>query len=1654
MTTVETRSDQQSEAATPFISSQTDVIFLERETQCGLGPWRPAWLQKLASKKLYVVVYGLIGLSQFALGSYFVATISTMEKRFKIPSKNSGLITSAWDIGVISTSVVVSYLGRTSHKPRWVAYGTMLMAISCYMRLIPHWMYGPGEDAISLTTEFGAAQNNSTSPGVALCGEDHQQTKDCDNTSSGHISEAILFLAQLVVGVGNSVYLTLGISYMDDNARKDKTPIMLAIWQCINMLGPTFGFLIASYALEMYVVPDLTPTINTQDSRWIGAWWFGWQPLGTVMLLLALVMAMFPRSLPRAAQRNKEVAAAKGLAYKTQTKHSLADFKTTVKRLATNKILICNIISSVFFMFGLMGQWVFMPKYMETQFRQSASNASLISGSVGLISSAAGVLMSGIVISRFKPRARLVAGWNVVVEICDMLGYVVMAYISCEALNLQGTPQYDGTCVSMEDKPVSIGMSEFLLCACAFIPSPIVFGILIVLSDMDVAAERRLSLMTDPATAEALAFIPTRPGFGGYTEAELLERETRCGLGPWRPAWLQRLASKKSFVVVYGLIGMVQFALASYFVATISTMEKRFKIPSQTSGLINSAWDVGSVFTSIIAAYLGRSGHKTRWVAWGTFLVAMSCYMRLIPHWIMSLCGNNHTDTEDCDNASSGHISAAILFMAHMVLGIGTSVYYTLGVSYMDDNARKNKAPLMLAAWQCLRMLGPTFGYLLASYALEMYIVPELTPTVDSKDPRWMGAWWFGWQPFGTVTLIWALVMAMFPRSLPRAAQRNVEAAAAKGVAYTTKTQAKRSFSDFKKTLKRLLSNKVLVCNCVSSTCMLFGLIGQWVFMPKYMETQFRQSASTASLISGSVGLLCTAAGVLASASVISRFKPRARLLAGWNVLVELCDVAGFIMIAFIGCEALNLQGNPQPDGTLGLKVECNSECGCTDVLRYAPVCDPATRPPSSQRVTQAVRLQTGSQQTLQRSSCSCVEGGGPVIDGSCPVDCSQAFMLYIIVQCIQRFLGATGRAGNTLIHFRCVSPEDKPVSIGFSEFLLYLSCLVWGFSCGETGNCLLYDVDKLRLYVNVPIVVALFVGTCWDVGVWYFVKGLELYDNDEEKSADKVTPEAEVRLNPDETNSATNEDLSIIPTPPEVGGCTEADLLEDETRCGLGPWRPAWLQRLASKKSFVVVYGLIGMTEFALASYFVATISTIEKRFKIPSQTSGLISSASDIGLVSTTIIAAYLGGSGHKPRWVACSTLLVAFSCYMRLIPHWMYGPGEDALSLTTEFGATGTFGSTTGNASENGPISLCGNNETDSEDCDNASSGHISAAILFLSQMVLGIGNSVYCTLGICYMDDNSRKNKAPLMLAAWQCIRMLGPTFGYLLASYGLEMYIAPELTPTVDSKDSRWMGAWWFAMLIWALLMAMFPRSLPRAAQRKVEAAAAKGLAYTTRQTKRSFVDFKKTLKRLLTNKVLVCNCVSSTCMLFGLIGQWVFMPKYVETQFGQSASMASLITGSVGLLCTAAGVLVSASVISRFKPRARLLAGWNVLVELCDVAGFIMIAFIGCEALNLQGNPQPDGTCVNLSCLVWGFSCGETGNCLLYDVDKLRFYVYIPIVVALFMGTCWDVGVWYFVKGLDIYDDDDGKTVNKVTSEAEVRLNPDGVTSLQNEAIS
>lgn len=69
-------------------------------------------------------------------------------------------------------------------------------------------------------------------------------------------------------------------------------------------------------------------------------------------------------------------------------------------------------------------------------------------------------------------------------------------------------------------------------------------------------------------------------------------------------------------------------------------------------------------------------------------------------------------------------------------------------------------------------MLGPAIGYGLASICLKLYISPTLTPTIDNNDPRWLGAWWLGWIILALILFIFSSLLALFPKTLPRAAIR------------------------------------------------------------------------------------------------------------------------------------------------------------------------------------------------------------------------------------------------------------------------------------------------------------------------------------------------------------------------------------------------------------------------------------------------------------------------------------------------------------------------------------------------------------------------------------------------------------------------------------------------------------------------------------------------------------------------------------------------------------------------------------------------------------------------------------------------------------------------------------------------------------------
>lgn len=62
------------------------------------------------------------------------------------------------------------------------------------------------------------------------------------------------------------------------------------------------------------------------------------------------------------------------------------------------------------------------------------------------------------------------------------------------------------------------------------------------------------------------------------------------------------------------------------------------------------------------------------------------------------LCQSTAKKADECDEVFS-YVPLVLIFLSQFVLGIGNTLYYSLGQSYLDDNTKQRNTPLMLETW-------------------------------------------------------------------------------------------------------------------------------------------------------------------------------------------------------------------------------------------------------------------------------------------------------------------------------------------------------------------------------------------------------------------------------------------------------------------------------------------------------------------------------------------------------------------------------------------------------------------------------------------------------------------------------------------------------------------------------------------------------------------------------------------------------------------------------------------------------------------------------------------------------------------------------------------------------------------------------------------
>ncbi|XP_042216210.1 solute carrier organic anion transporter family member 74D-like isoform X2 [Homarus americanus] len=665
-----------------------------------------------------------------------------------------------------------------------------------------------------------------------------------------------------------------------------------------------------------------------------------------------------------------------------------------------------------------------------------------------------------------------------------------------------------------------------------------------------------------------------------FTEEDL--KDTQCGLGPCKSKWLQWFATKEMYMLVYCLVGLTQGMFFTYSVSVLSTIEKRFKLTSKETGILLSGNDISQVLLAIFLGYYGTFGHRPRWLGVGALFTAASCFTAGLPHLIYGtgkdaiaaaeavtihknvpflsnltnlkskeeLCLSKPEDT--CQGGQGGAYVGPIilLFIAQFFVGIAISIFFSVGVTYLDDNVNKKTYPIYYTMTMLLRILGPVFGFFIGGRCLSIWIDLSKEPNIDKEDPRWLGAWWLGFVFIGFALVITSLPLFLFPRKLPatlrregkrmlRQADKDKKEGRNRGVDYfvslakTKKEEAKPTLKNLLVALKRLFTNKIWTGNLFSATVSLLAVSGYWSFKPKYLENQFRKSAAEANYYTGMASLFVTVVGAIISGSVMRWLRPGPRLVTGYNIFITFFSCLGFVSLMFIGCPKLEVIG--PMDGSV--VPPCSADCGCSD--KFTPVC-------AQDKITlfyspcyAGCSQEDLTAKPIEYSSCRCIANSstpfhygnfstpipkhdwGTATRGYCPEPCN-GFFYYFLVEIIIKTVTSTSRIGNSIVLLRAVSQEDKGLSLGTVTVFISLfafipapiimgaiidsACIVWDKTCGHSGNCWLYDSDKFRKILHLVPSVLILISVLGDIVVFRYSHQLDLYGlKDDDVEMDKM---------------------------------------------------------------------------------------------------------------------------------------------------------------------------------------------------------------------------------------------------------------------------------------------------------------------------------------------------------------------------------------------------------------------------------------------------------------------------------------------------------------------------------------------------------------------
>lgn len=485
------------------------------------------WTQRISSSRIYSFVIVSFGICQSAFRFYLIGTLSSVEKRFSLSSQESSIIIAADAASPLLAAAAFLFCLRRPSTASALSGGVMLSLTGVIASCLPYVIFGAGVPEISKDSSSSRACRDSqdghcqeSSDGPWSASKTGQTSRDI----SALVAIACLVAGNFFNGLGTVACQVAGASHIANN--KTSPAVHFGTQFVCRFIGRGVGLALSSICLTYSERPWAVSADASQESKGIGGWWLGYPVIALCLIINLLALALLANSRENGlenTEKNSGSAAARKTGRNEGSIHVL-------KRLFTNPLYVFRLFGTIVVNIAMMGYSTTFPKYLEHQFNQSASKASMLTGSTMMFSNIIGTILGASLVHFYRPQPRTIALHSLIVTIVAAVAIGALPSIVAGPLPFR----IPGTGVLQESAvPVTTGYMDNVMVFCVivfaaqFVYATSAIGSAVAVTGSMNAEDRGVGMSMWAAMMNLFAFLPYPIIYSSLTDASCLVWDER-----------------------------------------------------------------------------------------------------------------------------------------------------------------------------------------------------------------------------------------------------------------------------------------------------------------------------------------------------------------------------------------------------------------------------------------------------------------------------------------------------------------------------------------------------------------------------------------------------------------------------------------------------------------------------------------------------------------------------------------------------------------------------------------------------------------------------------------------------------------------------------------------------------------------------------------------------------------------------------------------------------------------------------------------------------------------------------------------------------------------------------------------------------------------